>query len=91
MIIPGVQPQAAAHPPDTRLPERCLARDIYTVGLFRFSLVFVLLYVPCVAKRAGDSQRIWRALIELAAVYQTATAWVMALLVYQGGRLLGWM
>ncbi len=27
----------------------------------------------------------------LAAVYQTATAWVMALLVYQGGRLLGWM
>ena len=53
-------------------------------------LVFVLLYVPCMAvlaviKRETNS---WRWPLFTAA-YTTALAWVMAFIVYQGGLLLG--
>ncbi len=53
-------------------------------------MVFVLLYIPCVAtiaviKRETNS---WRWPI-FAAFYTTAVAWIMAFIVYQGGRLLG--
>ena len=53
-------------------------------------LVFVLLYIPCVAtiaviKRETNS---WRWPI-FAAFYTTLVAWLMAFIVYQGGRLLG--
>ncbi len=88
-IIPGVQPQAAADPPDTRLS--AVLRETFTpLAAFAF-LVFVLLYVPCVATLAAIRSEYGGRWAVLAAVYQTATAWVMALLVYQGGRLLGWM
>lgn len=53
-------------------------------------MVFVLLYLPCIAaiaviKRETNS---WRWPI-FAAFYTTAIAWVVALVIYQGGRLLG--
>jgi ferrous iron transport protein B len=53
-------------------------------------MVFVLIYVPCVAAMATIYRETcswkWTA---FAAGYTTALAWVMAVLVYQGGRLLG--
>jgi ferrous iron transport protein B len=53
-------------------------------------MVFVLLYIPCIAtiaviKRETNS---WRWPI-FAAVYTTAVAWVVSFIVYQGGKLLG--
>lgn len=53
-------------------------------------MVFVLLYVPCVAsiaviKRETNS---WRWPL-FAAFYTTAVAWIVSFTIYQGGRLLG--
>jgi len=53
-------------------------------------MVFVLLYIPCVAtiaviKRETNS---WRWPL-FAAFYTTALAWIVSFIVYQGGGLLG--
>jgi ferrous iron transport protein B len=52
-------------------------------------LAFVLLYVPCVATLGAlKSEFGWKWAL-FAAVYQTGLAWVVATVIYQGGRLLG--
>jgi ferrous iron transport protein B len=53
-------------------------------------MVFVLLYMPCVVVAIAMRQELggWR-WFGLAFAYQTALAWGVALVVYQGGRLLG--
>ncbi len=52
-------------------------------------LVFVLLYVPCVATLGAIKHEFGNSWAVTSAVYQTAIAWVAAFLVYQGGKLLG--
>ncbi|HEU0293596.1 MAG TPA: ferrous iron transport protein B [Anaerolineales bacterium] len=52
-------------------------------------LVFVLLYVPCVATLGAIKHEFGTSWAITSAVYQTAVAWIAALLIYQGGRLLG--
>ncbi|MBI2330802.1 MAG: ferrous iron transporter B, partial [Chloroflexi bacterium] len=52
-------------------------------------LVFVLLYVPCVATLGAIKHEFGTSWAITSAVYQTAVAWVVAFLVYQGGLLLG--
>jgi ferrous iron transport protein B len=53
-------------------------------------MVFVLLYLPCLAtvaairRETGSIKLMWFSIF-----YSTSLAWVMAFLVYQGGRLLG--
>ena len=66
-----------------------LQNDFTPLSAYAF-MVFVLLYVPCMAvlavvKRETNSWK-WPLLM---VGYTTAIAWVMALLVYQGGRLIG--
>jgi ferrous iron transport protein B len=52
-------------------------------------LVFVLLYVPCIATLGTISGEFgWRWAV-FAAFWQTGIAWALAVLVYQGGRLFG--
>jgi ferrous iron transport protein B len=52
-------------------------------------LVFTLLYVPCVATLgAMKSEFGWKWAV-FSAVYQTGTAWLLAVVVYQVGRLMG--
>jgi ferrous iron transport protein B len=53
-------------------------------------MIFVLLYMPCVVVAAAMRQEFggWK-WFGVAFAYQTALAWSMALLVHQGGRLLG--
>ena len=54
-------------------------------------LVFVLLYVPCMAVIAVIKREIgWRWAI-FTVVYTTGVAWVGAFIVYQGGLLLGFV
>jgi ferrous iron transport protein B len=52
-------------------------------------LIFVLLYVPCVAALAAIKREIGLKWAAFAAVYTTIVAWVAAFIVYQGGMLLG--
>lgn len=52
-------------------------------------LVFVLLYVPCVATLGAIKHEFGSTWSVTSAVYQTAVAWVVAFIVYQGGKLLG--
>ncbi len=52
-------------------------------------LVFVLLYVPCVATLGAIKQEFGSSWAVTSAVYQTVVAWIAAFIVYQGGRLLG--
>jgi ferrous iron transport protein B len=52
-------------------------------------LVFVLLYVPCVATLGAIKHEFGRSWMVTSAVYQTVVAWIVALMVYQFGRLLG--
>ncbi|MGC9317983.1 MAG: ferrous iron transport protein B [Armatimonadota bacterium] len=68
-----------------------LQRDSTMTPLVAYALmVFVLLYIPCVASVAV----LWREAgswkwVAFAVAYTTALAWVMSFLVYQGGRALG--
>lgn len=65
-------------------------RQVFTpLTAFGF-MVFVLLYMPCVVVAIAMRQEFggWR-WFGVAFLYQTALAWGMAFLVYQGGRLLG--
>lgn len=86
--IPGIDlTDNGAEPEDVALSSAL--RDNFTLlSAFSF-LVFVLLYVPCIATIAAVKQEFGKRWAVTAAVYQTALAWVCALLVYQGGLLLG--
>jgi ferrous iron transport protein B len=73
---------------DTALSE--VLRDVFSPLSAIAFLVFVLLYVPCVATLAtirGEFGWEWAI---FAAVYQTGAAWFIAVIVYQIGRLLGY-
>ena len=52
-------------------------------------LVFVLLYVPCVATLGAIKHEFGTSWAVTSAVYQTAVAWIVAFMLYQGGMLLG--
>jgi ferrous iron transport protein B len=65
-------------------------RKLYNPLVAYALMVFVLLYIPCIAtiaviKRETNS---WRWPL-FAAVYTTAVAWIVSFIIYQGGRLLG--
>lgn len=53
-------------------------------------MAFTLLYLPCVAAFAAIKREMnsWKWTI-LTVTYQTVFAWVIAFIIYQGGRLLG--
>ena len=73
---------------DTELSEAL--QDVFTPLSAVAFLVFVLLYVPCVATLAtirGEFGWEWAI---FAAVYQTGAAWIIAVVVYQIGRFLGY-
>jgi ferrous iron transport protein B len=86
--IPGLQFTAAeTEPEDTALSA---ALQAHFTPLTAFGLmVFVLLYVPCVATLGAIQHEFGRRWALFSAVYQAGIAWVAALLVYQGGRLFG--
>jgi len=87
-ILPGVDvtdAQGAAE--DTALS--AALRQRYTPLSAAAFLVFVLLYVPCVATLGALRQEFGLSWALTSAIYQTAVAWLAALVVFQGGRLLG--
>jgi ferrous iron transport protein B len=87
-IIPGVNlVDEEAEAQDTTL-SRAL-REHFTPLSAVAMLVFVLLYVPCVATLGAIRHEFGASWAVTSAVYQTAVAWLAAFLVHQGGSLLG--
>jgi ferrous iron transport protein B len=87
-IIPGVNlVDEEAETEDTALS--VALRESFTPLSATALLVFVLLYVPCVATLGALKHEFGRSWMVTSALYQTVVAWIAALLVYQVGRLLG--
>jgi ferrous iron transport protein B len=53
-------------------------------------LMFVLAYTPCVATLGAIRAEFGWKWMGMSAIYQFGLAWLLAVLVYQGGRFLGW-
>jgi ferrous iron transport protein B len=64
-------------------------RDSFTPLAAVAFVVCVLLYVPCVAMLAAIRHEYGSRWAIFTVVYQLALAWVVAFIVFQGGRLLG--
>jgi ferrous iron transport protein B len=87
-IIPGVNlVDQGTQSEDTTLS--LALREHFTPLSAASLLVFVLLYVPCVATLGAIKQEFGASWAWISAVYQTVVAWIAALLVYQVGMLLG--
>ncbi len=87
-IIPGVDlVNAGTEREDTVLS--LALRDHFTPLSAVALLVFVLLYVPCVATLGAIKQEFGTSWAWISAIYQTVVAWLAAFIVYQGGRLFG--
>ena len=88
-LIPGVNliPQDADGRQDTAL-SAALQQHFTPLTAFAF-LIFVLLYVPCIATIGAIKHEFGASWATFSAVYQTAVAWGAAFLVFQIGRLLG--
>jgi ferrous iron transport protein B len=87
-ILPGVNlVDEEAETEDTALS--IALRERFTPLSAVSLLVFVLLYVPCVATLGAIRHEFGGSWAVTSAIYQTAVAWFAAFLVYQGGRLLG--
>jgi ferrous iron transport protein B len=87
-IIPGLNlVDEGAESEDTALS--LALREQFTALSALSMLVFVLLYVPCVATLGAIKHEFGSSWAVTSAVYQTGVAWIAAFLVYQIGLLLG--
>jgi ferrous iron transport protein B len=87
-IIPGLSfAGAEAEREDTAL-SLALRQNYSPLAAFAL-LIFVLLYVPCVATLGAIKHEFGWRWAAASAVYQTGVAWLAAFAVFQGGRLLG--
>jgi ferrous iron transport protein B len=64
--------------------------QIFTPLVALSLLVFILLYVPCIATLATIKGEFGWKWALFTAIWQTGIAWLLAVVVYQGGRLLGY-
>jgi ferrous iron transport protein B len=73
--------------------EGALGKALIAAGMTPLSalsmMVFVLLYLPCLATTAAIRRETSNQWMLFSIGYSTAVAWVMAFVVYQIGRLLG--
>jgi ferrous iron transport protein B len=90
VLTPGIPLFHEADPmvEDTHL--RAALQDHFTPLSALAFLVFVLLYIPCVATLATIRSEFGLKWALFAVVWQTGTAWTLSVLVYQCGRLLGY-
>jgi ferrous iron transport protein B len=87
-IIPGVdltEEQGAVEDTALSLALQKKFTPLSAVSL----LVFVLLYVPCVATLGAIRHEFGTSWAIGSAAYQTLVAWIVAFLIFQGGRFLG--
>jgi len=87
-ILPGVNLVSQTSQGENTALSLILHDKFSTMGAISL-LVFVLLYVPCVATLGAIRQEFGISWAVTSAVYQTVVAWIVAFLIYQGGLLLG--
>lgn len=88
-LIPGVNlVEAEAGEADTILGG-ALTANFAPLAALAF-LVFVLVYTPCVATLGAIKAEFGWKWMWVSALYQFGLAWLLAVMVYQGGRFLGW-
>jgi ferrous iron transport protein B len=87
-ILPGVNLLDEESQAEDTLLSLALREHFSTLSAVAL-LVFVLLYVPCVATLGAIKHEFGTSWAVTSAIYQTVVAWIIALLIYQGGRLLG--
>ena len=89
VLTPGLElfPATANEPANTALVD-ALQRAFTPLTALAF-LVFMLLYVPCAATVAAQAQEFGWRWAALAIAIQLIIPWLLATLIYQGGRLLG--
>jgi ferrous iron transport protein B len=87
-ILPGVDLVDDATQSEDTLLSLALRQNFSSLGALSM-LVFVLLYVPCVATLGAIRHEFGMSWAVTSAIYQTVVAWIFAFLVYQGGLLLG--
>lgn len=87
-IIPGVDLLGSTVEPEDTALSAALRAHYTPLAAFAL-LVFVLLYVPCMATLGAIRHEFGWRWAATSAVYQTALAWVTAFIVFQGGRLMG--
>ena len=87
-ILPGVDLVGAGSQAEDTILSLAL-RDNFNILSALALLVFVLLYVPCVATLGAIKHEFGTSWAWISAVYQTGVAWIAAFLVYQIGSLLG--
>lgn len=87
-LIPGVNLLDEEGPIEDTSLSQALQTRFSPLSAFAF-LIFVLLYIPCMATIGAIKEEFGGRWAASAAIYQTALAWLAAVLVFQGGRLLG--
>jgi ferrous iron transport protein B len=87
-IVPGLSSAGAETEREDTALSLALRRHYSALAAFAL-LVFVLLYVPCVATLGAIKHEFGWPWAAASAVYQTGVAWLAAFAVFQGGRLLG--
>src|SRR5512139_115815 len=87
-ILPGVDLTSNQAQTENTALSTALQQHFTTLSAISL-LVFVLLYVPCVATLGAIKHEFGTSWAVTSAVYQTAVAWIIAFMIYQGGLLLG--
>jgi ferrous iron transport protein B len=87
-ILPGVDLVGDQSPTENTALSSALQQRFTTLSAVSL-LVFVLLYVPCVATLGAIKHEFGTSWAVTSAVYQTAVAWIIAFMIYQGGLMLG--
>lgn len=87
--VPALVPGAFETAPEEETELQATLKPVFSERAAIAFLVFVLLYVPCVAALAAFRQEFGWRWTGFAAVYYTALAWVAAFITYQGAGLLG--
>jgi ferrous iron transport protein B len=87
-LIPGINLAAGKEAVEDTALSQALQDHYSPLAGFAF-LVFVLLYLPCVATMAAIKQEFGSRWAWSAAIYQTLVALLISTLVFQGGRLIG--
>jgi ferrous iron transport protein B len=87
-ILPGVNLVNPSTQSEDTLLSLALRDNFSTLGAISL-LVFVLLYVPCVATLGAIKHEFGMSWAVTSAIYQTVVAWIFSFIIYQVGLLLG--
>jgi ferrous iron transport protein B len=88
-LTPGITLFADNGEPENLALSRALQRSFTPLSAAAY-LVFVLLYIPCVAAISAQKQEFGWKWASLSVLITMIIPWIAAVTIYQGGRLLGW-